>query len=331
MVDTVLHPEKIGIGAWEGGDPMDLSAPGVLYAAMRSVGFKWYYTWHTYKLSGDDGSVPYLYSFWDTSELTSPSLAAAKSNGQLIIGYNEPWNTWNAISPTQALDAWPQLMALGNRLATPSFRLGGIAGSWMDEFMAGIASRGYRLDVMNYHFYWNDLNTLRSELADVYSRWGRPIIITEWALTQPGDYTGTTLNERQAGIFGTAPMSFAEQAEYARQGILMMDTIPYLEKHSWFAATEGGGWYLNSGVFHADGSTTVVGDMFNEILGGSAGTAVPTPPPPVVLTPFAEILNAESIIINPDLGTVIPMPPFGSNPPTLSAYCFSHGINRRNS
>lgn len=334
---TLQNPGKVGIGGWETGDPMNLSAPGVIYAGVKAIGFHWYYTWHPIRLVGDDGVIPFLPTFWSPDEETPTNLASARATNNLIIGYNEPWNSWNAWTPSQALDAWPALMALGNRLACPSFAVNGSPEQWITEFMNGIQSRGYRVDVMNMHFYGSDQSTFRAYIDYVHGKWGRPIVVSEWCKSVPGaDGVGITVSERQAGIFGEPRFSFAEQGAYATECTFMMDTLDYVERQSWFAATEGGGFYLNSGVIYVDGSRTPVGDAFLAMLGGPGTVDNPPPPPPPPPPPdpgvpaqptISSFMNGRSLIPNPDQGTLITA---GTGPlPTYSAILNASNITRR--
>lgn len=276
---ALLHPEKVGIGAWEGGDPNNPSANGVVYAGLKPLKIKWYYNWHPTPLIGDDGIIPFYPAMWDRADITTPNLNAIQANGKLLIGFNEPWNNFGdpsrfGVSVSDALASWPQLMALGNRLASPS-PSGNDGIGWLDQFMAGIASNGYRVDVVNVHYYAQypnqDVNTFRDYLQFIRDRYSRPVIVTEWALySNWGDTTNPQVpHQAQANWFTAAAQ--------------MMDALDYVERHAWFAAGTGAGGslYLGSELLNADGSATVVGNAFASLLGDIS----PPPPPPPPPTP----------------------------------------------
>src|SRR3954467_11908110 len=192
---AILHPEKIGIGAFEGGDPYD--PPGgvanyynaqydaiIFNNAVKNVGFHWYHTWHTFALTGDDGSVRRLPAWWQGGQSTA-ELDSMRANGDIIIGTNEPDSGHLGMTVDDAIAIWPQFMALGNRLAAPSADIG---GTWLPDFMNKIALHGYRVDVMNVHYYTRNTNPVsavadfQTALTNVHTTYGRPIIITEWAM-----------------------------------------------------------------------------------------------------------------------------------------------------
>jgi lysophospholipase L1-like esterase len=348
---ALLHPEKVGIDAWywsytagtgphgidnwggdsnsSGPDPTVHWTPAeTLLNGINAIGFKWYYTAEPHpfpanagggeSINPTPGAVKWIPAMRDPNWQTPEHLARVATDGGLIIGYNEPWAGFANVSPSQALDGYAALQSLPNRLAAPSVSSmpEGLSAGWMDAFMNGVAARGYRIDVMNVHYYWPtpDLVNFRSFLDRWHTRYGPlPIIVTEWALAD--------WNNLPSGASAT----WDQQAAFAVAGTNMMDTIDYVELHSWFGQTEGGGVYLNSGVMNQDGSMTVVGQAFNQMLTGAL-SAPPSPPSGPTLTQFSEIMNAEHIIVNPNTGVEIPA---GGSASTLSAICNARHINRR--
>lgn len=276
---TIEHPEKIGIGGWENGDPLAKSADGVILNGLDSVGFSWYQDWHPRPLIDTDSTpenIHFVPALWDLSDATQANLDFAKTQDNLLITYNEPWAGWQNISVQQALNTWPQLMSTGMRLTSPSItNLDGQA--WLDQFMAGANSKGYRVDVINVHYYTKDGNVdaFKQFLTDTHNRYGKPMIVTEWGMANFDD-TNTSLGAHQAGST-TVDFTTAQQAAFAKAGTEMMDDLPFIERQAWFAATDGGGFYLNSGVLNPDGSMTPVGRAFYDEIHGEA---IITPPPP---------------------------------------------------
>jgi hypothetical protein len=269
---AILNPGKIGIGAWEGGDPQNPSANGVVYAGIKAIGLKNYYTWNPPKLIGDDGTITFYPGFFYPSSVTSANLALAKAANQLTITLNEPWHTdpgWIYTSPSAALDLWPQFLALGNRLATPSISGPNDGNDWLAQFMSGAASRGYRVDAINVHYYSSDgdINAFRNYLQSVHDLYNKPIIVGEWAR-----YT----NWGMASSPTNPQVSPAVQASWLQAGAQMMDTLDFVERWFWYAAGDGAGGnlYLGSAALNQDGSMTPVGAALYSLL--NPGQTAPT-------------------------------------------------------
>jgi hypothetical protein len=287
---TLLHPEKVGVDAWywsyaagtgphgidnwggdsnsSGPDPTVHWTPTeTLLNGINNIGFKWYYTAEPHPLPANaggseavnpnPGNAVWYPAIRDLSWQSSPQLARVAASGKLLIGYNEPWNTvFGAISPAAALDGYAALQSLPNRLSAPSISITTPPSEdWLTTFMAGVASRGYRIDVINLHYYAVDPSMVlfKAYIDRLHNTYGKPIIVTEWALADWSQPNGTTA-------------TFAQQADFAEAGCAMMDGLDYVEAHAWFGQTEGGGGYLNSGVMNQDGSPTVVGDRFRSVL-----------------------------------------------------------------
>lgn len=324
---TLLHPEKVGVYAIEIGDFDHQSAPGVVIGGMHNIGFNGYYSFNGQITDPNPNPIPYFPSFWDPADCTTAKLDAARANGRLVIGFNEPWNSFGSfrtpVTPTQALDAWPLLMGLGNRLASPSISGPTDGNDWLAQFMAGVSSRGYRVDVINVHYYGGlgaSIADFQGYLASVHSLYNLPIIVTEWA-------RANWANDAPAP--NVPSFTYADQLAWAEAGLNMMDSLSYVEMSFWYAATIIFGTWQNMELMLQDGTLTPVGLKFQTMLGGSALPPPPPPPPDPTGPSLRKIMNASGVIINPDNGTTIPLPPFGLIPRTLSAICNATGINRR--
>jgi hypothetical protein len=321
---AILFPQKIGVYLSVNGDFSNQSTPEVILAGINNIGFRCYYTMDSAFRLPNDTTTPISWNpaFWDPASLTADNLAKAKASGNLIVGFNEPWNSFggfrSTISPTNALDAWPALLALGNRLASPSVGPG--FEDWLAQFMSGAASRGYRVDVINAHFYGgqgDSMDSFRNYLQNLHDLYSRPVIVTEWARANWANNDPT----------GTATFSFADQAAWATAGCQMMDGLNFVERHFWYGATQIFGTYQNNGAMDRNGTPTLIGQAFQSVFQSFVS---PEPPPPISSS-FAAIMNTEAIIINTDNGSPIPLPPFGTSRPSLSAICNARGINRRDS
>ncbi|HWB35092.1 MAG TPA: glycosyl hydrolase, partial [Rugosimonospora sp.] len=101
------------------------------------------------------------------------------------------------------------------------------AGGWLDRFMSGAASKGYRVDFVTLHWYGGDfvtanaVNQLKSYIQAVYDRYHKPIWLTEYALI---DFSN-----------GTRFPTQAQQAAFCTASIAMLDSLPYVQRYAWFA------------------------------------------------------------------------------------------------
>lgn len=266
---TLLNPGKIGIGAWENGDPQNPSANGVVFAGLKNLGLHNYYTWHPDKLIGDDGTITFYPGFFYPSDVTSAGLAKAQATGQLVIGLNEPWHNepgWTFTSPAEAVAQWPQFLALGNRLATPSIS-GGDGVDWLNQFLAGCAANSYRVDVINVHYYSSDgnINAFRDYLINIHATYNKPIIVTEWARYVNWGLASSPTNPQ---------LSSSVQAAWLQAGAQMMDTLDFVERWFWYAAGDGAGGilYLGSNALNQDGSPTAVGTALRDLIAPPVST-----------------------------------------------------------
>ena len=156
----------------------------------------------------------------------------AKAFGTTLLGFNEPDHEEETkMTPQQALDLWPQLMATNMRLGSPAPASNAQKrGSWFDQFMSGVKAKGYRVDFICLHRYeknFADINAavkdLRTYLEEVHERYpDMPIWLTEFALT---NYSVT----------GAKFPTEDQQAAFATASVKMLRALPYVERYAWFA------------------------------------------------------------------------------------------------
>ena len=80
------------------------------------------------------------------------SLGARTGGYQHLLGFNEPDSVDQAdLSPTQAANLWPRLMATGLVLGSPAPAVP--SDGWLARFMALVAQRHLRVDFIALHFY----------------------------------------------------------------------------------------------------------------------------------------------------------------------------------
>ena len=193
---------------------------------------------------------------WGASDVTTATLDQVKSEGDVLLGFNEPdLGSQANMTVKQALDLWPKLMATGMTLGSPAVASGAATpGGWLDQFMAGAKARGYRVNFITVHWYGGDFSTgpavqqLESYLQAIYDRYHLPIWITEFALTSYAGPTPTFPTEAQQAAFLTAAAA-------------MLDGLPYVQRYAWFAlpVSAGSG---TTGLFNPGPAVTDVGRAF---------------------------------------------------------------------
>ena len=216
-----------GVAAW--------AFRGASTALARS-GASWYYTW----APGHSGirtprGVSFVPMIWGAGSVTPANLRQVRAEGHYLLTFNEPDNAGQSnLTVSQALGLWPQLMATGMKLSSPAVASGAATpGGWLDQFLAGAKSRGYRVNFIALHWYGGDFAAgaavaqLKSYLQATYARYHLPIWLTEFALIRFGA-TATYPSPRGQAAFLTAATA-------------MLRRLAYVQRYSWFAlpATSG--------------------------------------------------------------------------------------------
>ena len=244
---TVTSQRK-GVATWDAtGVGQELAASGA----------SWYYDWGATP-SGitAPASTSFVPMIWGASDVTAATLDQVKSEGDVLLGFNEPDQSGQAnMTVAQALDLWPQLEATGMTLGSPAVSFDAATpGGWLDQFMTGAKARGYRVNFITVHWYGGDFSTgpavqqLESYLQAIYDQYHLPIWLTEFALTS---YAGST---------PTFPTE-AQQAAFLTASTTMLDGLPYVQRYAWFAlpVSAGSG---TTGLFNHGPAATEVGPAF---------------------------------------------------------------------
>ncbi|GAB3947099.1 sigma-70 family RNA polymerase sigma factor [Micromonospora vulcania] len=235
-----------GVGVW--------NFAGVNQALANSKA-GWYYTWGTeHPGVTTPRGVTFVPMIRSAENVTTAELARAKAAGPYLLTFNEPDMPEQAnMTVEQALDLWPRLMATGSTLGSPAVAWGGAdQQSWLDRFMSGAASRGYRVDFITLHWFGAEfatstaVNQLKQYLQAVYQRYKKPIWLTEFALIR---FTG-----------GQQFPSQEQQAAFLTAATTMLGRLSYVQRYAWFGlpATDKD----RSGLFRGATDATLVGRAF---------------------------------------------------------------------
>lgn len=216
--------QKAGVGAWENSRHTILE----WIEGVPSLG--WYYNWRTDHIYSNANNrravefVPMIHSAKDVNKRIVSDLPV-----RALLGFNEPdgrGGTHQAnMSVAEAIRLWPKLQARGLRLGSPATTQPGTLGqnTWQRRFMNEVEARGLRVDFMAVHYYstTGNIDEFRKWLTAVHAEYRRPIWVTEFAL----------IDWKRPNRFG-----FEQNAVFVAQSILMMERLPFVERHAWFAA-----------------------------------------------------------------------------------------------
>jgi len=241
---AVTGPKK-GVAVW--------SAPD-LDASLTASKASWYYDWSPSRLDHlGSGAPQFVPMIWGAKNADAATIATAKSQGSVLLGFNEPdMGSQSNMTVRQALDLWPKLQATGLRLGSPAVAANAATpGGWLDQFMAGAASRGYRVDFITVHWYGSDFrpgpatDQLKSYLQAIYNRYHLPIWLTEYALIS---FSGG----------GSQYPAQDQQAAFVTQSAAMLDSLPYVERYAWFGLAASAGSQTGTALFQS-GQPTPMG------------------------------------------------------------------------
>ncbi|NSY37186.1 hypothetical protein GKC28_02775 [Leisingera sp. ANG59] len=256
--------QKAGVGAWEN------SSHSILSWIEDTPGLGWYYNWrpdqmyHKGRQSRSVEFVPMIHNARDVNKrIRSDQKVTA------LLGFNEPDGRSGGhqagMSVQQAVKLWPKLERHGLRLGSPATTQSGTLGanSWLRRFMDQADAKGLRVDFMAVHYYSADGNVKDFErwLRAVHREYRRPVWVTEFAHIDWGR---------------PAAASHAQNAAFARKAIAMMERLPFVERHAWFAANpypwQGRAPQIN--LLRDDLTPTPAGDAFARAVSRAAGLQV---------------------------------------------------------
>jgi RNA polymerase sigma factor (sigma-70 family) len=226
-----------------------------LKAALGDVGAGWYYNWaaNNNEVPGPSG-VEFVPMIWGKANVTDSTLAQAKSEGKVLLGFNEPDMGGQAnMSVDDALAAWPRLEATGMRLGSPAVAYGGdTAGGWLDRFMTGAEQKGLRVDFITLHWYGSDfsgaaVNQFLGYVDAVHQRYHLPIWVTEYGL----------MNFSGSPKYPTG----AQEAAFIKGSTTGMEDRSYVERYAWFALPAVGD-SVDYGLYEDGDSPTEAGRAY---------------------------------------------------------------------
>ena len=246
---------KKGVGHWgtqeEGEHHLD---PVVI----DELGCSWFYNWGPARQAGEEKvRAAFVPMIWDERSVTDAILAEVKAGGySALLGFNEPDLEGQAdMSVELAIELWPRLMETGLRLGSPAPTPG---ARWLDEFMEEAERRGYRVDFICLHWYGDitkpdAVEDLRRYLTGYWEKYQRPIWLTEYS---GADWEWCTRR----------PVTFEDNARFARESVAMLESLPFVERYAWFSSkvTPSDRIYPTTGLYWTADNITEVGVAYRE-------------------------------------------------------------------
>ena len=164
----------------------------------------------------------------------------ATSSYKEILGYNEPeiagLSGNGTVDVNTAISQWPDVVATGKRIGSPAPGVAKVyEGDWLDLFMQGIAKAGSHVDFIALHYYTTDgdVSDFQSYIEATYTRYNKPIWITEFGYVD----------------YGTTPPTqpdYPIQIQYMQAAVKMLNGLSYVERFLWCDVPNSGkGEYVN--------------------------------------------------------------------------------------
>lgn len=253
-VATVTPHEQKGVGATAG--------LGV-NAALAASGASWYYNWGpTPSGITTPPGVAFVPMIKNAAYVNATVLHEVKQEGDTLLGFNEPDQSGEAdMTVQQAIDLWPQLEATGMELGSPAVSYGtNSTSSWIGQFMLEAQARHYRVDFITVHWYGQEhfsdvnvnVNALHNYLEQTYALWGKPIWITEFALTN---------FQHGSPVYPTE----AEQAAFLTAATEMLATLPFVQRYAWYGLSAAGSSKGTTSLFDSAAVPTLVGEAYEKV------------------------------------------------------------------
>ncbi|WP_371223211.1 glycosyl hydrolase [Roseovarius sp. 2305UL8-3] len=264
MIAGPAAAQKAGIGAWEN------SKQTIIGWIEDAPSLGWYYNWRTDQIHSrsrtrrDVEFVPMIHGAKDVNKRIRSDLPV-----RALLGFNEPDGQSGShqagMSVEQAVRLWPRLERHGLRLGSPATTQGQTMGrhSWQRRFMNQVEKRGLRVDFMAVHYYSNtgDVGEFRRWLQAVHREYRRPIWVTEFA---------------QIDWRRPHAVSYAQNARFIQNSMIMMEKLPFVERYAWFAANPypWNGRVPKINLVEDNLTPTPVGQAFDRTLSRISGVNV---------------------------------------------------------
>jgi|694.fasta_scaffold133638_2 hypothetical protein len=212
---------------------------------IKSLEPKWYYTWGPTAVLGLE-DVPFTAMCWGSHGAPQKGV-----NAPVLLGFNEPDRTDQSnLSPAEALNLWPLLVAPGRRLGSPATAANPAKpGSWLEQFMAGSP----HVDFICVHWYAPpNVNAFLNQIDAIYAKYKLPIWVTEFAVA---DWTGKYPGGYEVSLVET----------FMKGACAGLDARDYVERYTWKTRGTSDANLGTSALFKDDGSLTALGRIYESV------------------------------------------------------------------
>lgn len=217
----------------------------------------WNYSWNNYLVDGQPKGVEFIPMTWGAFSLPPQNLydrllpLIQEGKIKRLLSFNEPDGKEQAnMSVEKVLELWPALEKLNIPLASP----GAIHPDkeWMQAFMKGAQEKNYRVDYVCVHHYGGaNVQAFLNKLEKVYKMYGRPILITEFAVA-----------DWKAKIPAENRHTDEQVQAFMKEVLPALDKLPYVYGYAWFSFNRTSAPGTSSALFEEDGSLTPLGQIY---------------------------------------------------------------------
>lgn len=217
----------------------------------------WNYSWNYNYVSGQPADIQFVpmtvCSFDKNDFLTKVRPLVMSGKVRMVLGYNEPdTSSQHPMSVEEALDLWPTLESLNIPLGSPS--AANARGEWFEQFMKGAEARGYRVDFVCIHVYISpNVDGLKKYVDDVYNKFKKPIMVTEFAAR----YLGAETPEDNK-------LDPAKVLQFMKDALDYMENDDRVIGYAWFPYSQDSPEGCKSALFDDNGELTELGRFYAE-------------------------------------------------------------------
>ena len=205
---------------------------------LLSPAISWSYNWGNAQNASaalwfDTNEMDYCPMCWSGSYSADKIREYVKEhpNTKYLLGFNEPNLTDQCnMTPSQAAEHWPQVVALAKelnlKLVSPAMNYGTLAGysdpiKWLDEFVAQPNVSLDDIHAIAIHCYMASPSAVKNYIA-LFEKYNKPIWMTEFCAWDP------------------APSRVETQMDYMSAVLNHMEQNPKVERYAWFMPRTSG-------------------------------------------------------------------------------------------